>query len=244
MACRCCTNSLSECLKDLKDSKLWRGVLAEGIGTMILVFIGCGACLNNEWETFSPTQVQISLTFGLAVATIVWMIAHISGGHINPAVTVALLVTRKITLVRALLFIAVQCAGAIAGAALLMGVTPKDGRASLGLTSINEHMEVEQAFAVETIITFVLVFTVFSSIDSNRKDLGGSAPLAVGLSVTLCHLFAVSTYLPTYLLTLLLTYSLTYLLTYVHTYLLTYLHTYLLTYSLIYFRISFPVIIK
>ena len=124
----------------------------------------------------------------------------------------------------ALLFIAVQCVGAIAGAALLMGVTPEDGRAKLGLTSINEHLEVEQAFAVETIITFVLVFTVFSSIDSNRKDLSGSAPLAIGLSVALCHLFAVSTYLPIYLLSILFTCLLT------HLYLLSYLHTYLLIY--------------
>ena len=68
-------------------------------------------------------MVQIALCFGLIVGTMVWCIGHISGGHINPAVTVALLVTRKISVVRAVLFVVAQCLGAIIGAAFLKVTT-------------------------------------------------------------------------------------------------------------------------
>ncbi len=64
-------------------------------------------------------MVQIGLCFGLIVATMVWCIGHISGGHINPAITVALLITRKISVIRAILFVIAQAVGAIMGAGFL-----------------------------------------------------------------------------------------------------------------------------
>jgi Major intrinsic protein len=107
-------------------------------------------------------------------------------------VTIAFLIARRISAVRAILFVVAQCAGAIAGAALLYLLTPENVRGDIGLTSINVALNLQQAFGVELIITFVLVFTVFASVDPSRRDLNGSAPLTIGLSVTLCHLFAVS----------------------------------------------------
>lgn len=81
--------------------------------------------------------MQISLCFGLSVATIVWAIANVSGGHINPAVTVALLLTRKITVIRALLYVVVQCIGAIVGACILKAVIPPgDINPTLGMTQL------------------------------------------------------------------------------------------------------------
>lgn len=106
--------------------------------------------------------------------------------------TVAFLVTREISVVRGLLYIVAQCAGALGGAGLLYLITPESVRGKLGLTTINEALTVEQAFCVELVITFVLVFTVFSSVDKSRDDRHGSGPLTIGFSVTLCHLFAVS----------------------------------------------------
>jgi len=117
-----CTTVLSRNLNDLRSILFWKAVLAELIGTLILVFVGCAVCLDNwQKKDGGSTVVQISLTFGIAVATSVWCIAHISGGHINPAVTVAMLVTRKITLVKAVLYIIAQCVGAMAGAGILRG---------------------------------------------------------------------------------------------------------------------------
>ena len=80
---------------------------------------------DTGWGDGIPSMVQIALCFGLIVGTMVWCIRHISGGHINPAVTVALLVTRKISVVRAVLFVVAQCLGAIIGAAFLKVTTKR-----------------------------------------------------------------------------------------------------------------------
>ncbi len=93
---------------------------------------------------------------------------------------------------KGVLYVVAQCAGAAAGAGILKSLTPDKVQDKLGATSVDPTMTVLQGFAVELLITFVLVLTVFASCDSNRTDLHGSAPLAVGLSVTVCHLFAVS----------------------------------------------------
>ena len=178
---------------DLKDAKFYVACFAEFLGTLILVFVGCGSC-GADWQLrYEPSVVQIFLAFGLSVATIVWMIAGVSGGHINPAVTVAMLIARRISIARALEYIIAQCLGAIVGAAILDGVTPPEVKSNLGLTLVSDSFPLNsfQGFVVELIITFVLVTTVFATCDAHRKDLHGSGPLAIGLSVTMCHLSAV-----------------------------------------------------
>ncbi len=77
--------------------------------------MGCGSCLNNEDDDL----VRIALAFGLAVATMAQSIGHVSGCHINPAVTAGLLFGRKIGAAKAGLYVVVQCVGAVVGAALL-----------------------------------------------------------------------------------------------------------------------------
>lgn len=183
-------------IDDLKSSYFWRAVVAEALGTLLLVFIGCGSCLSWEDPNRIPQSdynpiVQIAFCFGISVATIVWGIGHVSGGNINPAVTCALLVTRKISLAKAVFYIAAQSCGAILGALILKTVTPSQRWGSLGNTLINKEMNNGGAFGVEFMVTFVLVFTVFACLDDKRNDLKGSAPLTIGLSVTMCHLFAI-----------------------------------------------------
>ena len=136
-------------------------------------------------------EMKIALSFGLAAATLVQCVGHISGAHINPAVTMAMLVTRNISVLRSVFYIIAQCIGGIAGAGILYGLTPKDVHGDLGVTQVHEKMGLGQAFGVEFMITFIVVFTVFANLDPKRADMG-SRSLAIGLSVALGHLVAVS----------------------------------------------------
>ena len=180
-------------LSDIKSPALYTALLAELLGVMFLVVVACGSCAGIS------STVQISLCFALAIATLVWNTCRVSGGHLNPAVTVAMLVTRRITLVRATLYVAVQMLGALLGAAILLATMGdvknakgKDFSETLGVSSpSNPDTALGAVFGIELLITFVLVWTVFATCDSRRTDLAGSGPLAIGLSIGMCHLWAV-----------------------------------------------------
>ncbi|CAL8131577.1 unnamed protein product [Orchesella dallaii] len=174
----------------LRDRYIWKALLAELLGTLILVFVGCGSCIASSGGG-SAAYVQIALSFGITVATIAQAIGHISGCHINPAVSVGMCVAGKMKPIKATLYIIVQCIGAILGSLILYVVTPEADQGSLGATYPRDGLSVGQAFGIELVITMVLVLTVFGVCDENRTDVKGSAPLAIGLSITACHLFAV-----------------------------------------------------
>jgi len=171
---------------------------AELIGTMFLNLVGCGSALNHGGDF-----VRIALCFGVTVATMAQSIGHISGCHINPAVTAGLLVGRKIGLIKALLYIVSQCIGAVIGTGLLKVFYPKDVTAAndgyLGVTDLAKNTAGEyiinpgQGLGIEFFITFVLILVVFGSAADEHAAAAtkGSAPLAIGLSITTCHLFAI-----------------------------------------------------
>jgi hypothetical protein len=94
--------------------KTLKACTAEFIGTLFLVLVGCGSCLGSE-----ANFVRIALAFGVTVATMAQSIGHVSGCHINPAVTAGLFFGRKIGLIRGLFYIVVQCLGAVVGGGLL-----------------------------------------------------------------------------------------------------------------------------
>lgn len=177
-------------LEDLLSPNLWRSLACETVGTLVIVLLGCGAWI--QW-TVGVNVVQIALAFGLAVATMVWCFAHISGGHFNPALTSAALITRRVSIVRGILYIIAQVLGGILGAGVLYGLTPEAIRGDLGSTLImGTDVTAAQAFGVEMLVTFVFVLSFFASRDSARSDMAGSYPLTVGLAVVVCQLFAVS----------------------------------------------------
>jgi len=90
------------------------------------------------------------------------------------------------------LYVVVQSLGAIAGAAVLKAVSVSGTNDALGTPTPGSGVTYGQIFIIELIISFVLVFTVFATCDSNRSGIGGSGPLAIGLSIAMCHLWAVS----------------------------------------------------
>lgn len=187
---------LTSSLDDLRSVFFWRAVVAEALGTLLLIFMACGSSISWDDPNKVPKSdynsiIQTSFCSGLNVATIVNGIGHVSGAHINPAVTCAFLVTRRITFARAILYIAAQCCGAILGAMILKSIIPYQRWGLLGSTIVNKEMTEEGAFGVEFMVTFVIVFIAFATCDSKRTDLKGSAALAIGLSAIMCQLFAV-----------------------------------------------------
>lgn len=173
-------------LNEITENKaLWKMLVAEFIGTLILVTVGCGSCIG------SPSIVQIALAFGLTVAALAQSIGHVSGCHVNPAVTISLFVTGDIKLIRSILYIVVQCIGALAGAALLKALLPEDKVGRLGMTEVAPALTSVQGFAFEAVLTFVLLFVIHGVCDPRRRDIKGSVPLAIGLAITAAHLSGV-----------------------------------------------------
>nr|Q23808.1 RecName: Full=Aquaporin AQPcic [Cicadella viridis]CAA65799.1 aquaporin [Cicadella viridis] len=178
-------------IDDITDTKtIWRCLAAELIGTLLLVLIGTGSCTGVQISE-GDVVVRIALTFGFIIATMVQCIGHVSGCHINPAVTCGLLVTGHISILKAIFYIIVQCVGAIAGSAILKVITPAEFRGTLCMTSLAPGVTPPMGFLVEACITFVLILLVQSVCDDRRKNLGNAAPVAVGLAITCCHLAAI-----------------------------------------------------
>uniref|UniRef100_A0A8B9VZY1 Aquaporin-5 n=1 Tax=Anas zonorhyncha TaxID=75864 RepID=A0A8B9VZY1_9AVES len=167
-----------------------RSVFVEFISTLIFVFIGLGSAL--KWPSALPSILQISLAFGLAIGTLVQAFGHISGAHINPAVTIAFFVGNQISFLRTLFYVIAQLTGAIAGAGILYGVTPANTRGNLAINSLNNNTTPGQALVVEIILTFQLAACIFASTDNRRNGNVGSPALSIGLSVAVGHLVGVS----------------------------------------------------
>ncbi|XP_023344034.1 aquaporin AQPAe.a [Eurytemora carolleeae] len=184
-------------LEELKDTTtLFKQVVAEFLGTLILVFVGCGSCIGGEDEGDHQSKfVRIALCFGVTVATLAQALGHVSGCHVNPAVTAGLAAGGKIGFARGCIYVLAQNFGAIAGAGLLRGLVSTElrGGAGLGATGVDPNLSIVQAVGVEMMITMVLVLTVYGAAadENNTESVKGSAPLAIGLSIATCHLFAI-----------------------------------------------------
>jgi len=170
--------------------------LAEFVGTFVLVFASCGsAVLAGDKIGF----LGVSLAFGLSLLAMVYAIGPISGCHITPAVTVGILLSKKMESRYAAGYIAAQVAGAIVAAALLLliakgapgGYDPSvAGFAANGYgTHSPGGYSLLSAFLVEIVLTFFLVFTVLGATDIKAPV--GFAGLAIGLVLTLIHLVGI-----------------------------------------------------
>jgi len=193
-------------MDDIKGKKIIKPLIGEFVGTFILVFVGCGSCLAGDPGQAGPTTVAISLAFGLTVATIAQAIGHVSGAHLNPAVSFGLIPSKNCSIMKAIVYSAAQILGAILGALLLYVIIPLRSIGYLGSTQISDNLRYSTtginvpgeflintyfaAVGIEFVTTFVLVLIVAGVCDRDRNDVKGSAALAVGLSITVGHLFA------------------------------------------------------
>ncbi|KAG8147732.1 hypothetical protein E2320_022754 [Naja naja] len=115
---------------ELKKKAFWRAVVAEFLAMSLFIFISIGSALGFQFpvmanKTITPIQdnVKVSLAFGISIATMAQSVGHISGAHLNPAVTLGLLLSCQISILRAVMYIVAQCLGAVVGTAILSGVT-------------------------------------------------------------------------------------------------------------------------
>jgi MIP family channel proteins len=164
---------------------LRRRAVAEGLATFALVFAGCGAIVANSVYDGVLGAVGIGLVFGLVIMVMVYATGHLSGAHINPAVTVAFTLTRHFPAREAAVYIGAQVAGAVAGALVLLAIWP-DKPADLGATI--PTIAAGSALVYELILTAFLMF-VITAVATDTRAVGAAAAIAIGATVGLDALF-------------------------------------------------------
>jgi aquaporin Z len=178
--------------------KLGQAVAAECLGTFWLVFAGCGsAVLAAAFPDVGIGLLGVSLAFGLSVVTMAFAIGHISGCHLNPAVSVGLCVGGRFPSSRLLPYIAAQVIGAIVAAGVLYviasgkaGFTLDGGFASNGYGAHSPGgYSLTAALVAEVVLTMIFLVIILGSTD--RRAPQGFAPLAIGLALTLIHLVGI-----------------------------------------------------
>lgn len=164
--------------------------VAEMIGTMVLVLMGCGsAVFAGAGQPFASVgTLGVAFAFGLTVLAMVYTIGKISGCHINPAITLGMLLSKKISGKDAGMYMVFQVIGAIIGSSILY-ILAKDSGSVTTLTGANGYTNVLPAFVAETVFTFIFLLVVLGSTSkgANTKFAG----IAIGLALVLIHIVCI-----------------------------------------------------
>ena len=170
--------------------------LAEFIGTFWLVLGGCGsAMLAAGFPDLGIGFAGVSLAFGLTVLTIVYALGHVSGAHLNPAVSIGLWVGGRFEAKEVLPYVISQILGGLAGAGILYIIVTGNGSpiGSFAANGYGEHSpggyNLMSAFVTETVMTFMFLIVILGSIDKNAP--AGFAGISIGLCLTLIHLISI-----------------------------------------------------
>ena len=169
----------------MAEPDLGRRALAEGLAAFALVFAGCGAIVTDAAYDGPLGTVGVALVFGLVIMVMIYATGHLSGAHINPAVTVAFTLTRHFPAREALAYVGAQLAGAAAAALALLAIWP-DQPGSLGVTS--PSIGVGSAFVYELLLTAFLMFVIIA-VATDTRAVGAAAAIAIGGTVGLDALF-------------------------------------------------------
>ena len=164
---------------------LLRRALAEGLAAFALVFAGCGAIVANTVHPGALGGIGVSATFGLVIMAMVYATGHLSGAHVNPAVTIAFTLTRHFPLRDAAAYVAAQLAGATAGAFVLLAAW-SDKPAHLGATL--PTVPAGTGLLYEVVLSAFLMFVIVA-VATDTRAVGAAAALAIGGTVGLDALF-------------------------------------------------------
>lgn len=170
--------------------------IAEMIGTMVLVLMGCGSAVFAGSVTGTVGAgvgtIGVALAFGLSVVAMAYAIGGISGCHINPAITLGVLLSGRMNGKDAGMYMLFQVIGAIIGSAILYALVSTgahEGPTATGSNSFGDG-EMLQALIAEIVFTFIFVLVVLGSTDSKRGA-GSLAGLAIGLTLVLVHIVCI-----------------------------------------------------
>jgi MIP family channel proteins len=164
---------------------LLRRSIAEAIATFALVFAGCGAIVTDATRDGLLGAGGVAAVFGLVIMVMVYATGHLSGAHINPAVTIAFTATRHFPPRDAIAYISAQLAGATAAALLLLAVWSAKP-AALGATV--PSLDAGRALLYEIVLTAVLMFVIVA-VTTDTRAVGAAAAIAIGGAVALDALF-------------------------------------------------------
>ena len=170
--------------------------LAEMVGTMVLVLMGCGSpVFAGDIAAACGTGVGtlgVALAFGLSVVAMAYTIGGISGCHINPAITLGVYLSKRISGKDAAFYMLFQVIGAFIGSAIIYALVSTGAHAGGTATGANSFGEGEmlQAFIAELVFTFIFVLVVLGATDS-KKGAGNFAGLAIGLTLVLVHIVCI-----------------------------------------------------
>jgi len=174
----------------VNDSKKY---IAELIGTFALVLFGCGSAVIAGEQI---GELGISLAFGLAVLAMVYAIGSISGCHINPAVTISMLVARKINAKDTVIYIIMQCIGAIIAAGVILAIAKGMAGYSLAQGGLGQNSygapggySLGACFLAEIVLTGVFLLVIFGSTSKNAPE--GFAGIPIGITLVLIHLVGI-----------------------------------------------------
>src|SRR5438034_5473121 len=165
----------------------WRKGVAEFTGAFTLIFIGAGAIISTGGDKGASDRLLIALAHGLAIGVMASALAHVSGGHFNPAVTLGALVGRQISLRLALVYWVSQLLGATVAAVMLLGVfAPAEWQPyKLGTPTLGPTVGWGSAILVEAVLTFFLAFVVYGTGIDPKGSFNAVGGLAIGLTISL-----------------------------------------------------------
>lgn len=168
----------------------WQKYLAELVATFIFIFICAGSVLAN-WQTGgSVGLLGIALASGLTLTAMIYSVFHISGGHLNPAVTIALLATGKIKPLNALGYVVSQMLGSVLAALLLKFIFANvSAQFYLGDVAIGAGVAPAMALITEAALTFFLVWSIYGAI-VDKRAFAGFGPIAPGIILAVSILVA------------------------------------------------------
>ena len=168
--------------------------LAEAVGTMVLVLMGCGVAVSLGCDPVNniPAVIGTAFAFGLAVVAMAYTIGGISGCHINPAITLACLLQGRISGKDAIGYMCGQVIGAFIGSALLFALTSNvPGLEGTGANDLQANVSVMGGLIAEIVFTMVFVLVVLGATAKTNGATNNFAGLAIGLSLVLVHLVCI-----------------------------------------------------